>query len=250
MKYRGLSRVAQLVLWVGVAIGIGIVLAVSLPMAVGGLTAAVLETPSKLPWFATRVTAFLSYLAIAGSVVYGLLLSTKILDAIAHRPVTYALHQDLAAVGLGLAGIHGVLLGLDSTVPFSFAEMLIPFAAPYRPIWVGIGQLAFYVTAAVIVSFYARRRIGQRAWRLLHYTTFLAFVGATAHGILAGTDTATPWAFWIYVTATVWVVFLTTYRVVLSVAASRERRAAADRRGGVGIGIGEVVSPLAYRRPA
>jgi predicted ferric reductase len=250
MKYRGLSPVAQIVLWVGVAIGIGVVLAVSLPMAVGGLTAAVLETPSKLPWFATRVTAFLSYLAIAGSVVYGLLLSTKILDAIAHRPVTYALHQDLAAVGLGLAGIHGVLLGLDSTVPFSFAEMLIPFAAPYRPIWVGIGQLAFYVTAAVIASFYARRHIGQRAWRLLHYTTFLAFVGATAHGILAGTDTATPWAFWIYVTATVWVVFLTTYRVVLSVAASRERRAAADRRGGVGIGIGEAVSPLAYRRPA
>ena len=56
-------------------------------MAVGGLTAAVLETPSKLPWFTTRVTAFVSYLAIVGSVVYGLLLSTKFLGApIAHRP--------------------------------------------------------------------------------------------------------------------------------------------------------------------
>ena len=252
MKYRGLSPVVQLVVWIGIAVGIGLLLAVSLPAAAGGLAAAIVDTPAKLPWFATRVTAFLSYLAIAGSVVYGLLLSTKILDAIAHRPVTYALHQDLAAVGLGLAGIHGVFLGLDSTVPFSFAQMLIPFAAPYRPIWVGIGQLAFYVTAAVIASFYARRRIGQRAWRLLHYTTFLAFVGATAHGILSGTDTATPWAFWIYVSATVSVVFLTTYRVVLSVAASRERRAVATRRegGGVGVGVGEAISPLAYRRPA
>jgi predicted ferric reductase len=248
MKYRGLPSVVQLALWVGIAVAVGIVLAVSLPAATGGLAAAIVDTPAKLPWFATRVTAFLSYLAITGSVVYGLLLSTKILDAIAHRPVTYALHQDLAAVGLGLAGIHAVLLGLDSTVPFSFVQMLVPFAAPFRPIWVGIGQLALYVTAIIIASFYARRRIGQRAWRLLHYTTFLAFVGATAHGILSGTDTATAWAFWIYVSATVSVVFLTTYRVVLSVAASRERRTASERRDGVG--VGEVVSPLAYRRPA
>jgi len=250
MKYRGLPTVVQLLLWFGVAFVVGVVLALSLPTAVHGLAAAIVDTPSKLPWFATRVTAFLSYLAIAGSVVYGLLLSTKILDAIAHRPVTYALHQDLAAIGLGLAGIHAVLLGLDSTVPFSFVQILVPFAAPFRPIWVGIGQLALYVTAIVIASFYARRRIGQRAWRLLHYTTFLAFVGATAHGILAGTDTATPWAFWIYVTATVSVVFLTTYRVVVSVAASRERRAAAGRHDGSGLRVGEVVSPLAYRRPA
>ena len=67
--------------------------------------------PDRLPWVATRLIAFLSYFAIAGSVIYGLLLSTKILDAIAHRPVTFALHQDLAAIGLGLAGVHAVLLG-------------------------------------------------------------------------------------------------------------------------------------------
>ena len=50
---------------------------------------------------------------MAGSVVYGLLLSTKLLDAIAHRPISFSLHQDLAAIGLGLAAIHGMLLGLD-----------------------------------------------------------------------------------------------------------------------------------------
>jgi predicted ferric reductase len=244
MKYRGLPPVVRVALWVAVAAAIGIVLAAALPVAIGGLSSAIAATPGKLPWYATRVTAFLAYLAIAGSTIYGLLLSTKILDAIAHRPVTYALHQDLAAVGLGLAAIHGVILGLDSTIPYSFTEMLVPFASPYRPVWVGIGQLAFYVTALVIASFYARRRIGQRAWRLLHYATFLAFVGATAHGILAGTDTATPWAFAIYVTATVAVVFLTTYRVIVSISASRERRAA------TGIGTRESGSPLAVRRPA
>ena len=139
-----------------------------------------------MPWVATRLIGFLSYFAIAGSVIYGLLLSTKILDAIAHRPVTFALHQDLAAIGLGLAGVHAVLLGLDSSVPFSLFEILVPFAAPYRPVWVGLGQLALYLVAIVYASFHARRRIGQRGWRTLHYLTFLSFAGATAHGILSG----------------------------------------------------------------
>ena len=46
--------------------------------------------------------------------------------------------------------------------------------------------------AIVVGSFYVRRQIGQRAWRTLHYVTFLAFLGATAHGVMAGTDSGTP----------------------------------------------------------
>ncbi len=166
--------------------------------------------------------------------VYGLLLSTKILDAIAHRPISLALHQDLAAFGLGLAGIHGALLGLDHSVPFSVAQIAVPFAAPYSPVWVGVGQLAFYLSAAVVASFYLRRRLGQRAWRLLHYVTFLAFAGATAHGILAGTDTRTPWAWWIYAGSTAAISFLLAYRIVLSIGiragATDPRRARAPER--------------------
>jgi DMSO/TMAO reductase YedYZ heme-binding membrane subunit len=181
--------------------------------------------PGRLPWVATRLVAFLSYFAIAGSVIYGLLLSTKILDAIAHRPVSFALHQDLAAIGLGLAGVHAILLGLDATVPFSLSDMLVPFVAPYRPLWVGIGQLTLYLVAVVTASFYLRRRIGQRSWRLLHYLTFFSFAGATAHGILTGSDSGTAWAWWSYVGATALVVFLTGYRVVTGIVAARERAA-------------------------
>jgi sulfoxide reductase heme-binding subunit YedZ len=156
-----------------------------------------------------------------------LLLSTKILDAIAHRPITFNLHQDLASFGLGLAGIHGALLTLDKSVPFDLPRIAVPGLAPYAPIAVAAGQLAFYLMAAVIASFYVRRTIGQRAWRLLHYLTFLAFVGATAHGLGAGTDSGSAWAWWIYVGATVPVVFLLTYRVLVSLGALAARRATA-----------------------
>jgi len=224
MTYRGLPPAIRIAVALVLGVAVGIVVAATLPTAVAGLATVALSTPEKVPWITSRLTAFIAYLALTGSVVYGLLLSTKILDAIAHRPVTFALHQDLAAIGLGLAGIHAVLLGLDATQPFSLAEMLVPFAAPYRPLWVGVGQLALYLVAIVTASFYVRRRIGQRAWRLLHYVTFLAFAFTTAHGILSGTDTSAAWAWWVYVMATTSVVFLTVYRIAESVIVRRERR--------------------------
>ncbi len=242
MTYRGLPLPARIAIALVIGLAAGAVLALTLPAAAAGLATLAVATPEKLPWISSRVTAFVAYLAIAGSVVYGLLLSTKILDAIAHRPVSFALHQELAAIGLGLAGIHGALLGLDRTIHFTLADLLLPFASPYRPIAVGIGQLAFYAVVLVTLSFYARRRIGQRAWRAFHYVSFLAFVGATAHGILSGTDTTTPWAFAIYAGSAVAVVFLTTYRIFLSIAARSARRAGSTPEARPG--------PLVLRRPA
>jgi predicted ferric reductase len=245
MKYRGLSPLQRGVFWVVLMVAVGAVVGVTGPRAARALADLAQVAPDRLPWVATRLVAFLSYFAIAGSVVYGLLLSTKILDAIAHRPVSFALHQDLAAIGLGLAGVHAVLLGLDAAVPFSLTDMLVPFVAPYRPLWVGIGQLTLYLVAVVLASFYLRRRIGQRSWRLLHYLTFLSFAGATAHGLLAGTDSA-GWGRWIYLVSTAAVVFLLVYRIVLSIG-RRGRPAPARARTAM---MAPAMAPATVARPS
>jgi DMSO/TMAO reductase YedYZ heme-binding membrane subunit len=66
-----------------------------------------------------------------------------------------------------------------------------------------------------------RRQIGQRAWRTIHYLTFLGFVGATLHGITSGSDTSAPWATWAYLVPTAATVFFLVYRVVVSIAQRR-----------------------------
>jgi predicted ferric reductase len=137
---------------------------------------------------------------------------------------------------LGLAGIHGMLLGLDHTVPFSIAQILVPGLAPHAPVAVAFGQVALYLMAAVTASFYLRKRLGQRAWRTFHYVTFLAFAGATTHGIASGSDSNAPWAEAIYLVSAVIVVFLLTYRIGMSMAArSDARHAAVDAAADAGV---------------
>jgi len=226
VKFRGLNPVTGVARWGLVAIAIGIAVGGTAPTAARGLITVVETNPQSLVWLFERLFAWLAYLAMAGSVIYGLLLSTRILDAIAHRPISFSLHQDLAAIGLGLAGIHGMLLGLDHSVPFTIAQILVPGLAPHAPVAVAFGQVALYLMAAVTVSFYLRRHIGQRAWRTFHYVTFLAFAGATIHGIASGSDSNAPWAEAIYITSAAVVLVLLTFRIGMSTAARSAARTA------------------------
>jgi DMSO/TMAO reductase YedYZ heme-binding membrane subunit len=179
----------------------------------------------RLPWYVTRVSALLSYLALSASTIYGLLLSTKLLDRIAHRPISFTLHQDLAGIGVALALVHAAILMIDRSMPYSPLEVLMPFAGPYRPVWVGVGQIALALAMLVMLSFYVRKRIGTRAWRAIHHLSFLAFAGATAHGLMAGSDTSASWVYAGYLTLMVIVVFLSTYRVAIALDASSPARA-------------------------
>ena len=228
--YRGLPRPIQAVAWLALAAILGGVIGATLPEALRALGATAALAPGKLAWYGVRATGFLAYFAVAGSVIYGLLLSTKLLDAIAHRPVSFALHKDLALVGLALSGLHGLLLLGDHTYAFTLAAVAIPFASPYAPAAVAVGQLAFYVMAIVTGSFYVRRQIGQRAWRTIHYLTFLGFVGVTLHGITSGSDTSATWATWAYLVPTAAAVFLLAYRIVVSVTQRPRSRAAGSRQ--------------------
>jgi methionine sulfoxide reductase heme-binding subunit len=221
--YRGLPTPVKYLAWFALLVVVGAVLGATAPTTLRRLGAVIALNPEILGWYSVRAIGFLAYLVLAASVLYGLLLSTKILDAIAHRPVSFALHKDLSIVALVLVGLHMSLLIFDTSFPFTPRAILVPFASPYSPIWVGVGQLVFYSMVVVTASFYVRRFIGQRAWRILHYVTFLSFIGATGHGIMSGSDSGSTWAFWIYLVPTASALFLLTYRIVVSVASGIAR---------------------------
>jgi len=215
---RGFDARSFLLRWALPAIVIGIVAGATVPAAIDGLGVAWDTNRMSLPWLFERVFAWMAYLAMTGSVVYGLLLSTRLLDAIAHRPISFTLHKDLAAFGIAFASVHGALLLLDTSIAFTPAQILVPGLSPYQPVALAFGQVALYLAIVVLATFYLRKRMSQRVWRALHYVTFLSFIGSTVHGIAAGTDTSMPWATGIYLGAAMVVTFLLTYRIAVSVA--------------------------------
>jgi sulfoxide reductase heme-binding subunit YedZ len=101
--------------------------------------------------------------------------------------------------------VHGLALTLDSTVRIRLPALFVPGLSPYRPL---------ATAALIVISFPLRRAIGGRAWRSLHWATYGVFAAATVHGLAAGTDTARPWAFALYVGAVAAVAFATAWRVL------------------------------------
>lgn len=172
-------------------------------------------TSEKVYWFTSRSAAIVAYLALAGSVAWGLVVSSKIADGLIPRPISFALHQILSLVALGFSGLHAVVLLGDRFIRFTWIDLVLPLHAPYRPAEVTLGILGFYLVAILTGSFYVRHLIGQRAWRLLHYLSFPAYVLVTAHGILSGTDSKQPALQYLYLVTAAGILFLVYYRILI-----------------------------------
>ena len=178
---------------------------------------------SRVYWYMARSAGIVAYLLLWGSVAWGLMVSNKILDGIVKPPVVYELHKSLSILALVTGMFHGLILLGDSYMQFSVLDILIPFRSSYQPIWVGLGTLGLYLMAILVVSFYIKKRIGHRAWRLLHYTSFGVWIMITLHGIMAGTDTQLLLMQLLYVVAIVSVGYLIIYRLVAEKKPARAR---------------------------
>jgi predicted ferric reductase len=157
--------------------------------------------------------------------IFGLLLSSRTAKLWPGGFTANDLHQFVSIAGLTAGLFHGLILMGDHYMNISLVQVLLPFARQdYRPEWVGIGQLMFYLWAGIVLTFYIRKRIGTKTWRAVHYIGFLAFGGALVHGVTSGTDTNTLWMSVIYWVSGASVLFLTFYRVLAAGEVSAPRR--------------------------
>jgi predicted ferric reductase len=167
-------------------------------------------------WYVTRAAGVMAYLLLWLSTAWGLAVSSKILDPLLQRFFTYDMHQFISLLALGFIALHVVVLLADKYLPFSIVQVLVPFAAPYRPVWVGVGVIGFYLTLLVSVTFYLRQRIGYQKFRVIHYASFVAYLTALAHGLWAGTDSSLWTVQLMYAASALVVIFLFVYRIVMA----------------------------------
>jgi predicted ferric reductase len=165
----------------------------------------------QLAWYVTRAAGIIAYLLLWLSTVYGLAMPSKLFDKVLHRGYTMDFHEFLSLLSIGFLVLHIVVLTADQYLPYSLAQLLLPFLSSYRPLWVSVGAIAFYLTLLVTVTFYLRNRIGMKAFRAIHLASFVAYFGGAVHGLFSGTDSTLPTMQLMYAVTFLVVVALTGY---------------------------------------
>jgi predicted ferric reductase len=202
---------------------------VVLPAWLPGLAASLLGASPKAYWYLSRATALAAYVLVWFSMVLGVTITNKLARVWPGGPAAFDLHQHTSLLGLAFGLFHALILMGDKYIGYSLRQVLIPFASgAYRPVWVGLGQVGFYLLAIVAFSFYVRGRIGTRTWRVIHYISFLVFGLALSHGIWSGTDSNLAWVRWLYWITGGLLLFMTIYRIVGTV--FKPQKAAAPHR--------------------
>ncbi|WP_216893304.1 ferric reductase-like transmembrane domain-containing protein [Nocardia alni] len=109
-------------------------------------------------------------------------------------------HRGAAISATALVGLHVLSLLIDPHAQLRLIDVLVPFAGSYRPMWLGLGTVAVDLLAAIMISALLRRRIGPRAFRLVHWATYLLWPVALVHAVGAGSDNTQPWLLAVVVT--------------------------------------------------
>lgn len=164
-------------------------------------------------WILARSTGVLGYGLLSATVIAGLTAKSRPIRKL-NPAATVDMHRFLSLLALMAVALHGVFLVLDTSVQIPILALFVPGTSPYRPLWVALGVLGAEMMLLIHLSFRFRKRIGVRNWRRMHYATYLAYAGATTHGLMAGTDSSRPWALAMYVVTTGAVVGLTAWRIL------------------------------------
>src|SRR3954454_6963426 len=69
-------------------------------------------------------------------------------------------HRFVSLVGTLLVVLHIALLFFDPYAQLRLIDFIVPLLGAYRPLWLGLGTLAFDMLAVVMVTSLLRHRLG------------------------------------------------------------------------------------------
>ena len=116
-------------------------------------------------WYVARSGGIVA-LALSGlAVIWGLLLSSKILEGRPGPRWLLDLHRFLGGATVAFTFVHVAALMLDSYVSFSLVDVLVPLASAWNPVAVAWGIIAFWLLLAVQISSMLMSRIPRRWWK-------------------------------------------------------------------------------------
>ena len=186
-------------------------------------------------WYLTRGTGVVALMLLTASVLLGIASSTRWSSARWPRFVVAGLHRGLPLLAIAFVAVHVLTTVVDHFAPIGLLDAVVPFHSPYRPLWLGLGTVAFDLLLAVVATSLLRARVGLRGWRAVHWLAYASWPVALVHSLGTGSDARVGWFQVIGAGSTVLVVLALVWRAWAA-------RVAVPAR--VGVGLASVAVPL------
>lgn len=139
-------------------------------------------------WYLARSSGIVALVLLLLSLVWGILLATRILRPDDRPAWLLDLHRWFGSLAVIMTVLHLAGLVLDGYVDFGLAEIFVPGASSYRPLAVAFGIVGMYSLVAVQISSYFRRRLPRVVWQRIHMLSYLMLWASAMHAGMAGTD--------------------------------------------------------------
>ena len=171
--------------------------------------------PSSVPWYISRAAAIVAYLLMFFIIVWGAGMTTGYTYKLTNPVNAWGIHKYMS-ISLGVAIlVHMISLLLDKFVNFKISDILIPYHSSYRPFYLSLGIISFYILSAVILTSLLIRIKTPKFWRGVHYLVYPLFVISLIHGVKMGTDSSTLSMQIVYWATGVIFVGLISYRFIV-----------------------------------
>ncbi len=157
------------------------------------LAAAAVSASPRVLWYLTRGTGVVTLVLLTLTVALGVANRKRLESDRVPRFVIDAVHRNASLLAVVFLFVHIATTLLDTYVNISLVNVIVPFSGSYKPLWLGLGAIAFDLLIAVALTSVLRRRIGYRAWRATHWLAYLSWPVALVHGIGIGSDRGSQW---------------------------------------------------------
>ncbi len=157
------------------------------------MTLVLAASNAKALWYLTRGTGVVSLILLTAVLVLGVLGTTRWRSDRWPRFLVAGLHRNLTLFAIAFVVVHVVTTVADGFAPIRLVDAIVPFISSYRPIWLGLGALAFDLLLALTLTSLLRARVGLRLWRAVHWLAYAAWPLALVHGLGTGSDSRLNW---------------------------------------------------------
>ena len=185
-------------------------------------------------WWVSRATGMVGGLLLVGSLVWGVLLATRVLKPVDRPAWLLGLHRWMSALACIMIAIHMAALVADNYVYFGWRELFVPWGSEWKNTAVAFGVIAMWLLVLVQGTSMLMRWMPKKLWHAIHITSYAAVWLGFVHGALAGTDVTNPVYQYIVMLLILAAMGFALVRVLIGTNRARARENAAARNAGAG----------------